>query len=316
MFEYFNKYLCLLGLLSATFIYAADFTPDKQILIWGDNVPGPKIEGITERVEHRKNPNLPSDRVIFSVSVPRLEMFAPKGEKRTKTAVIICPGGGYSGVVVDKEGNATAKWLNSIGVTAFVLTYRLKEYGYPWPICDLQQAIRVVRQRADEFGISPDKIGVAGFSAGGHLASSGSVHWRHDFLTDAKAGDNLRPDFSILVYPVISLQPHITHNGSKSNMLRGHSMEAMENLLSSELQIDDKTPPAFLVHACDDKVVQAENSVLYYQGLVKASVNAEMHIFSKGGHGFGLGQSSEMLAVWPKLCENWLKSSGFLETGD
>lgn len=320
MFKNAKRVFCMLSLLTAVCGYAADnaagepqIKADKEILIWGDNVPGPKIEGIAERVEYRKNPNLPIDRAIYSVSVPRMEMFVPKAEKRTKTAVIVCPGGGYNGIVVDKEGYSTAKWLNSIGVTAFVLKYRLKEYGYPWPIADLQQAIRVVRTRADEFGVAADKIGVAGFSAGGHLASSGSVHWQHDFLKDAPATDNLRPDFSILAYPVISFQPEIGHNGSKINMLGENPDQKMVDMLSNELHIDAKTPPAFLFHAQDDKVVPVENSILYYQAMVKADVNGQLHIFSKGGHGFATAPTNESLSIWMKLCENWLKNSGFLE---
>ncbi len=311
MIKNFTIAFFLLSLLTAACIDAADTAPptarlaaDKEILIWGDKIPGPVIEGIVEKYE---------DGRVTGVSVPRLEMFIPLAEIRTKTAVIVCPGGGYSVLAVDKEGYSTAKWLNSLGVTVFMLKYRLKEYGYPWPLCDLQQAIRVVRQRADEFGIDPGKIGVAGFSAGGHLASSGSVQWRHDFLKDAPAQDNLRPDFSILIYPVISLQPHLTHNGSKSNMLRDQPIDKIVDLLSNELHIDALAPPAFLLHATDDKAVQVENSILYYKALVKAGVSAEMHIFAQGGHGFGLAESDETLSVWPKLCENWLRKNGFVK---
>ena len=310
-----RKVFCMLSfLLAATCVFAADYAvpkvsldAEKEIPIWPGNVPGPKING-TEQCNNNSD-NL----VVWNVSVPRMEMFVPKGQNRTTTAVIICPGGGYSGLAVDMEGYQVAKWLNSLGVTAFVLKCRLKEYGHPWPICDLQQAIRVVRQRADKFGIAKDKIGVAGFSAGGHLASTASVHWRHDFLKDAPAIDNLRPDFSILGYPVISFQPGITHQNSKTNLLGNKPTKIIVDMLSNELHIDSETPPAFLVHASGDIHVPVENSIRYYQGLIKAGVNAELHVFGKGGHGFGLATDNETLSIWPKLCENWLRDNGLLK---
>ncbi len=314
------RVLIMLNLITAVGGYASQKTAcvdtgysDNEILIWGDTVPGPKIEGIAERIEDRKNPDIPRDRALFSVSVPRMEMFAPKQPSRSKTAVLVCPGGGYLGIMIDKEGYNVAQWLNSIGITAFVLKYRLKEYGYPWIICDVQQAIRVLRQRADEFDIAADKIGIIGFSAGGHLAASASVHWQHDFLKDAAAQDNLRPDFSILAYPVISFQPGLEHKGSRINLLGDKPKPELVDLFSNELHINEKTPPAFLFHATDDKSVPVANSIEYYKTLAKHKINAQMHLFSHGGHGFAMAQKDPTLSIWMELCENWLKQSGFLE---
>lgn len=314
------RILFMINLTAAIGSYAVDSNAcldtghcDKEILIWGDNVPGTKIEGIAERIEVRSNPDIPLDRALFSVSVPRMEMFAPDNKSQSKTSVLICPGGGYLGIMIDKEGYNVARWLNSLGVTAFVLKYRLKEYGYPWTICDVQQAIRVLRERADEFGIADDKIGIMGFSAGGHLAASASVHWQHDFLIDSEAKDNLRPDFSILAYPVISFQPGLEHKGSKINLLGEKPKPELVDLFSNELHINDKTPPAFLFHATDDKSVPVGNSVKYYEALVKNDVNAEMHLFSHGGHGFAMAQNEPTLSIWMQMCENWMKYSGFLK---
>ncbi|MFI4912783.1 MAG: alpha/beta hydrolase [Sedimentisphaeraceae bacterium JB056] len=277
---------------------------NQLIKIWGQKVPGPVVEGI-EEVDNGES--------VYSVCEPTLEVFAADESKRVDTAVIVCPGGGYGGLAIEKEGYKVAKWFNSIGVTAFVLRYRVKEYGYPWPMCDLQQAIRVVRSSAKEFKIDADKVGVIGFSAGGHLVSSISVHWRHDFLTDGEAKENLRPDFTILGYPVISFQSDIRHTGSMINLLGKEHDAQMENMLSNELHVDSKTPPAFLFHAGDDAAVPVENSVRYYTVLNKAGVDAQLHIFDKGGHGFGPEPVREELALWKKLCENWMKNIGMLQ---
>jgi acetyl esterase/lipase len=312
--------LIMLNLLTATGSYGDEKAAcadtgysTNEILIWGNDIPGPKIEGIAERIEYRKSPDIPLNRALFSVSVPRMEIFVPEQENRSKTAVLICPGGGYLGIMIDKEGYNVAEWLNSIGITAFVLKYRLNEYGYPWIICDVQQAIRVIRQRADEFDIAADKIGIMGFSAGGHLAASASVHWQRDFLKDAAAEDNLRPDFSILAYPVISFQPGLEHKGSRINLLGDKPKPELVDLFSNELHIDEKTPPAFLFHATDDKSVPVANSVEYYNALVKQEINAEMHLFSHGGHGFAMAKKDPTLSIWMQMCENWLKQSGLLE---
>jgi len=298
------KVLIMLNLSTAIGSYASDKAAcvdtgysDKEILIWGDNIPGPKIDGIAERIEYRENKDIPLDRALFSVSVPRMEMFAPKQPSRSKTAVLICPGGGYLGIMIDKEGYNIAEWFNSIGITAFVLKYRLNEYG------------------SDEFNIASDKIGIMGFSAGGHLAASASVHWQRDFLKDGEAEDNLRPDFSILAYPVISFQQGLEHKGSKINLLGNKPKPELVDLFSNELHINEKTPPAFLFHATDDKSVPVGNSVEYYKALVEQKINTEMHLFSHGGHGFAMGKNDPTRLMWMQLCENWLKQSGFLEPG-
>jgi acetyl esterase/lipase len=273
-----------------------EFQADLEIEIWDGEIPGPK----TDIEEIHK------DGRVYNVKTPKLELFSPPGQESDSTAVIICPGGGYGGLAIEKEGYKIARRFNSSGITAFVLTYRLKEYGYPWPMCDLQQAIRVVRARAPEFNISPEKIGVAGFSAGGHLAGSISVHWRYDFLTGKPATENLRPDFTILGYPVVSFQSDITHAGSRINLLGSPADPNLTDKLSCELHIDNLTPPAFIFHAGDDRAVSVENSIRYYQGINKAGTDGQLHIFDTGGHGFGLGEPGTPAAMWPRLCTDWL----------
>lgn len=249
--------------------------------------------------------------------IPALTVFVPEAETRTGTAVIICPGGGYARLADDHEGRQIAEWLNSIGVTAFVLRYRLPGDGYrhPVPLTDAQRAIRVVRSRAGDWDIRPDRIGILGFSAGGHLASTAATHFERPVSTgdraDAVDATSCRPDFQILIYPVISMDASITHKGSRDNLLGKEPSEELVRLLSNELQITEKTPPAFLVHADDDKAVVPDNSIRYYLGLRKVNVPAELHIYLKGGHGFGMRPSAGPAAAWAELCRQWLEQRGF-----
>lgn len=251
--------------------------------------------------------------------IPTLTPYLLAAEKATGTAVIICPGGGYGGLAKDHEGVQIAEWLNSIGVTAFILQYRLPAHGYrhPTPLMDAQRAIRLVRSRAAEWTIKPDRIGILGFSAGGHLASTAATHFETPVATGDKADAvdalSCRPDFQILIYPVISMEDGITHRGSRNNLLGNEPSEELIRLLSNELQITEKTPPAFLVHADDDKAVLPENSIRYYLGLRKANVPAELHIYLKGGHGFGIRPSAGPAATWADRCGEWLAQSGWAE---
>ncbi len=243
---------------------------------------------------------------------PTLTLYQPAAENRIPAAVIICPGGGYARLAMDHEGVQIAEWLNSIGVTAFILRYRLPADGYrhPIPLMDAQRAIRLVRSRAADWNIQPDRIGILGFSAGGHLASTAATHFDKPAATGSKADavDTLscRPDFHILIYPVISMDTAITHRGSRNNLLGPEPSDELVRLLSNELQITAAMPPAFLVHANDDKAVVPENSIRYYLGLRQADVPAELHIYLKGGHGFGMRPSAGPAAAWTESCRKWL----------
>ncbi|HLX46249.1 MAG TPA: alpha/beta hydrolase [Bryobacteraceae bacterium] len=246
---------------------------------------------------------------------PTLTVYMPPNTTGPMTAVIIAPGGSYRGLSMNLEGRAPANFLNSIGVAAFVLKYRLgPRYHHPVELGDAQRAIRVVRSRASEWHIAPDRIGMMGFSAGGHLASTASTHFDSG---DAKAADTIdqvgsRPDFAILCYPVVSMTEVWTHQGSKTNLLGEHPDAELARSLSNETRVTAQTPPTFIYQTNADTVVPAENSVAYYLALRKAGVPAEMHIFRNGPHGTGLGMTDPALSEWPRLLANWLRVSGFL----
>jgi len=239
---------------------------------------------------------------IGKVQVPQIEVYLPNKKGATGQAVIICPGGGYSILAYDWEGTDIAKLFNAHGIAAFVLKYRLPDSLSSTapdqvPLLDAKQAMRIVRSRADEWNINPDKIGIMGFSAGGHLASTLSTHF----------DETTKPNFSILIYPVISMDKNIAHMGSRNNLIGKHPSDEMIKLYSNELQITPKTPPTFILHATDDNGVPVENSLYYYQGLKKNGVPAEMHIYPTGGHGFGLALGKGALASWPSLMIAWMK---------
>lgn len=248
------------------------------------------------------------------VSVPTLSIFIPKEVKPNQTAVVICPGGGYTHLAFEKEGTKVAEWFNSIGIAAFVLKYRMptdltmknKSVG---PLQDAQEAIRYVRQNAAKWNIDPNKIGILGFSAGGHLASTASTHY-DDKVYESAYKVSARPDFSLLIYPVISMENEITHKGSQTNLLGNNPSKGLIDSFSNEKKVTSKTPPTFLIHATDDTVVIPENSINYYLALKKNGVSAEMHVYEKGGHGFGLGVA-DTSKFWTRDCEEWLKSNGY-----
>jgi acetyl esterase/lipase len=242
---------------------------------------------------------------------PTITIYQAPTPAPTNPAVVVCPGGGYRGLAMDHEGKQIAEWLNARGMAAFVLKYRLgPRYHHPAMLNDVQQAIRTVRSRAKEFGIAPDRIGVWGFSAGGHLASSAATH----FAT--VDGVSSRPDFAVLTYPVITLtNEQYVHKGSRTNLLGENPDPKLEQLMSSELQVTSDTPPVFLFSTSGDTTVPSENSVLMYLALHKAGVPVEMHIFEKGRHGVGLAQSDPALRVWPTLLENWFRTRGILPAG-
>jgi acetyl esterase/lipase len=246
---------------------------------------------------------------------PTLTPYLVPAGRGVGTAVIVCPGGGYGALATDKEGTQFAQWFNSIGVSAFVLKYRLgPKYHHPIELGDAQRAIRMVRARADEFRVQPDRIGIMGFSAGGHLASSAGTHLE---TVNAVAGDPIdkvssRPDFLILGYPVISFTTSYVHKGSMRNLLGDNPDPKLVELMSNELQVTPQTPPTFLFHTNGDTGVPPENSVLFYMALRKAGVPAEMHIYERGPHGVGLAQTDEALSTWPGRLAAWLRVRGLL----
>jgi acetyl esterase/lipase len=252
---------------------------------------------------------------VSHVTDPTLSVYLPDPAIRNGTAIIICPGGGYSYLVVNGEGSDIAKELNTKGITAFVLKYRLpddrimknKSIG---PLQDAQQAIKIVRERAADWKIDVSKIGIIGFSAGGHLASTLSTHYSTAVIDNA-LHTNLRPDFSILIYPVISFQEGILHKGSKKALIGADADTALINNFSNELQVTGNTPPAFLVACNDDKVVPVLNTIRYFIALHEHGVNAEMHIYEHGGHGFGLHNKTTE-DQWIERCYHWMKANGLL----
>lgn len=258
--------------------------------------------------EEAKTPN----QVVSKVSIPTLSVFLPPKEKATGAAVVICPGGGYGVLVIKREGYDVAEAFVKQGIAAFVLKYRLpspKTMIDPsiGPLQDAQQAIKTIRQRANEWNINPQKIGIMGFSAGGHLASTAGTHFGRTILPNPE-GTSLRPDFMILVYPVISFIEGIGHKGSGANLLGKEASAEQIKLYSNEIQVTTHTPPAFITHASDDTVVPVANSLLFYEALQKNKVMSELHIYSKGEHGY---LKVPAFDEWFGRCLHWMKTAGF-----
>lgn len=267
------------------------------ILLWHEGAPG--ALGTT-----------PLDQPTITVYLP--------AQNPTRTGIVVFPGGGYMMLATDLEGTQVAHWLNQRGVAAFVVKYRLgPRYHHPAELLDAQRAIRYVRAHAAENKLAPDHIGIWGFSAGGHLASTAGTHFD---AGNAGAQDPIervssRPDFMVLAYPVISMQPGITHNGSLHMLLGEQPNPALENELSNEAQVTPQTPPTFLFSTTNDNAVPVMNSVLFYEALLRSGVPAEMHIFEQGHHGSGLGKGNPQLDMWPVLLQNWLHLNGWMSSG-
>ncbi len=245
---------------------------------------------------------------------PTLTVYEPATGVGTGTAVVIAPGGGYGHLAMDHEGHDVARWLNTLGITAFILKYRhAPDYRHPTPLRDAQRAIRLVRARADEWGVDTGKVGILGFSAGGHLASSAGTHadWEDPLRSDATDALSARPDFMVLVYPVITMTESFMHRGSRNNLLGEEASEELATFMSTEKQVDASTPPAFLMHTTEDKAVPPENSIHFYLAMREAGVSAEMHIYEAGRHGLGLAPDDPVLSSWPSRCADWLKANGF-----
>lgn len=253
---------------------------------------------------------------VNKIKTPTLTVYLPSKKKASGAAVVICPGGGYSIVAIDHEGYKVAEKFNEMGVAAFVLKYRIpdkKNQQDPSiaPLQDAQQAILTVRANAEKWHINPSRIGIMGFSAGGHLASTAATHFNHSLISNPEK-ISLRPDFAILIYPVISADKQITHAGSFKNLLGANPTAQQLREFSNEQQITAQTPPAFLVHASDDKGVSPENSIVFYQALLKNNVPAELHIYQNGGHGFGMHNPTTK-EKWMDRCRNWMEANGWLK---
>lgn len=253
---------------------------------------------------------------IANVQTPTIEVYLPTKQIATGEAVVIFPGGGYGILAYDWEGTDFAKWLNAQGIAGIVVKYRLpisKSLTDPKevPLMDAQRAIRLVRHHAETWNINPSKVGVMGFSAGGHLASTLSTQYNHEVNRSMDAIDTLsaRPDFSILVYPVISFRDAAVHSGSRKNLIGDNASQELMDRFSGELNVNSQTPPTFLVHAQDDKGVPIENSLLYYQALHKNGVKASLHIYPTGGHGFGFGLGKGAVESWREVLLEWMKET-------
>jgi len=271
--------------------------PPQPMLLWPNGAPGAKGTA-------------PSDEPAITVYLP--------AQNPTRTGIVVCPGGGYHMLATDWEGTKVAAWLNARGVAAFVLRYRLgPRYHYPVELLDAQRALRTVRSRAAQYGLDPDRIGIWGFSAGGHLASTAGTHFDNGNpeSPDPIEHASSRPDFMVLAYPVISMEPGTTHVGSLHNLLGDQPNPMLMNELSNETQVTTQTPPTFLYATTADKTVPVMNSILFYEALLRAGVPVEMHIFQVGNHGSGLGQKVPELRLWPVLLQNWLQLHGWMAEG-
>ena len=293
--------LCFIALVSFHYLTNAQ----EVINLYTAAVPNATTWAATQQ-------NSESSGLIRRVVKPSLEVYLPEKENASGAAVIICPGGSYKVIVFGGEGVSTAKEFAKKGVAAFVLKYRLpddsimldKKIG---PLQDVQKAIKLVRENAAKWSIDVNKIGIVGFSAGGHLASTGATHYTKAYI-DNKENTNLRPNFQILVYPVISMQDSLTHKDSRANLLGKNPSRETIDLFSNELQITKDSPPTYLTHAADDNVVDVDNSIAYFEKLRHQKVDVEMHIYPKGGHGFIFRQKD-----WTDPLFLWMKKNGWIK---
>lgn len=277
--------------------------PMTEIPLWPDGVPGVSGELPVETTTDRAGGG---DRWVTGVHVPTITVVQPDEERATGTAVVICPGGGYGGLALDKEGHDIAHWFAEFGVTGVVLKYRMPRvgtivHGAEAPLSDVARALEMIHDHANEWGIDTDRVGVMGFSAGGHLAASAST-----LLTER------RPAFSILVYPVISMVDGIAHAGSRQNLLGKEPSDELVRRFSCDERVTAETPPAFLAHTWDDHVLP-ENSLRYATACHGAGVPVELHLFERGGHGYGMKKPELPVGAWPDLLKSWMADRKLLE---
>lgn len=291
-------FMALVAMVAVASSARTEATHPREVTLWPDGAPGAMGSE-------------PAD-------TPILRIWEPSSDKKTNVAIVICPGGGYSGLSEDLEGKQVADWGVAQGITCCMLRSRLApKYHHPAPLTDANRAVRWVRAHADELKVDPNRVGIWGFSAGGHLASTASTHYGPG---DANSGDlvervSSRPDFSIFAYPVISMRESFTHAGSKKNLLGENPDPKLVDLLSNELQVTADTPPTFLFHTAEDTAVPPENSIAYFAACRKANVPVELHIFEKGVHGVGMGYAHPPVAGWPELVGKWLRNRQILPKG-
>jgi acetyl esterase/lipase len=294
---------------------AADADPRHFTMkVWPHQPPGSRVDpNYVETIIYRDND--PAKPRHSQVTDPTLEVFLAPADKANGSAVVICPGGGYSVLAYDHEGIQVARWFNAIGIAGVILKYRLpsdaimadKSVG---PLQDAQEAIRLVRRNAAAWGIDPKRIGILGFSAGGHLAATASTLFAEKVYEPADKA-SARPDFSILVYPVISMQTGVSHGGSRANLLGPDPDVALCTKFSADERVGPQTPPAFLIHSADDGAVPLENSLRYCLALRNHGVAGELHVYPRGGHGYGLGINPDSPASWPEVLKLWLQANGW-----
>lgn len=279
----------------------------EEIFLWSDGeVPNFIDEDLgCEKVEANSR--------TTNIHRPSLRFYPADKKNNSGAAVLICPGGGYDALAMGHEGGDVALWLNSVGVNAAVLKYRVPKgenyrYSHETPMLDAARAMRIMKCNAGKWGYDAGEVGILGFSAGGHVAATLCVRFDDgdSGSADAVERESSRPGFAILVYPVISMDFDVTHKGSRQNFMTRRPGQELVDYYSNEKHVGEETPVTFLVHADDDTAVRAENSVLYYRALRAAGVSAEMHIFEKGGHGFGLGIEGMANTKWPQLCAEWM----------
>jgi acetyl esterase/lipase len=297
-------------LLISLFFMSILFSTKAQtetILLYPNGTPG-LIKGIQIPEDSQTSDGI---TLVKDITQPALYVYQPKN-KTSDASVIICPGGGYSVLAIDHEGYDIAAWFNERGVTAFVLKNRLPqdelfENAEIRPLQDAQQAFRIIRKNAAKYGVSPDKIGIMGFSAGGHLASTASTHFDTQVGEITDASVSVRPDFSLLIYPVITFSTVNTHSGSRDNLVGANPSKEKIELYSNDLKVNQSTPPTFLISTTDD-FVSPENSILYFQACRKNNVPVEMHIYEKGGHGYALKKRGlGPVETWPDRMEDWMR---------
>ena len=277
----------------------------RVIDLWPEGVPDLKPNAGEEKEENGRFTN---------VHHPTLTIYAPVGAKANGTAVIYAAGGGYVRVAVGANGGEITSWLNSLGITVFVLKYRHAEYGHPAPLRDAVRAVRLIRSRASDLAVQPDRIGMLGGSAGGHLAASAGTLFD---APEARTGAELdrvsgRPDFMILVFPVITMEDPFAHGTSRRALLGPNPTDELKHRLSVDEQVSPVTPPTFLVHSSEDNVVPVENSLLFYQAMRRAKAPIEMHLYPKGPHGSGMSPALGPTSEWPRLCEVWMRFNRWL----
>jgi acetyl esterase/lipase len=298
--KFFLKF-CFIGMCLLPFAVHAQ----RIINLYTGKIPDSKKTALKDIPEN------PSEGLIRRVITPTLQMYLPEKDKASGAAIVICPGGGYSVIVYGGEGIMTAKEFAKKGIAAFVLKYRLPNDSFQInktiaPLQDAQQAIKMVRDSAAAWGIDRNKVGIMGFSAGGHVASTEATHFNNS-LVENNSNTNLRPDFQILVYPVISMQDSLAHQGSRTQLLGSNPSKETIDLYSNELQVDKNAPPAYITVAADDKVVNVDNSIIYFEKLRHNNVPVEMHIYQKGDHGFVFRHPG-----WMEPLFEWMQSNNWM----